>query len=256
MSYYRYVKKPVKIPGLKPPRWRRLLSPILITVGSLMLANVSWPIIYYQVFTAPALQKTEFVSPVPVSQLGNAAYLSQNLVPTPVNPQVLGVDLDYTNPTVWFPSAQYGLPGTGNSYYKISIPDVNIEDAEVVVGGTNLDKSLIQYPNTALPGQLGSPVIFGHSILRQFYDPAIENPHRYISIFSKIMTLKNGSKVFIDFDGIRYTYVVKDKFEVKPEDVFILEQKYTQKELKLITCVPEGTYLRRGVVIAGLMDLE
>jgi sortase (surface protein transpeptidase) len=42
---------------------------------------------------------------------------------------------------------------------------------------------------------------------------------------------------------------------VKPEDVFILEQNYEEKTLKLVTCVPEGTYLRRGVITATL-DVE
>jgi len=70
------------------------------------------------------------------------------------------------------------------------------------------------------------------------------------------MTLKTGDRIFIDYDGIRYTYEVKDKVEVKPEDLFILEQKYSNRELKLITCVPEGTYLRRGVIVAQLVDLQ
>jgi sortase A len=66
--------------------------------------------------------------------------------------------------------------------------------------------------------------------------------------------LQNGDEIIVDFDGITYKYVVTDKFEVKPEDVYILEQRYDNKELKLVTCVPEGTFLRRGVIVAQLVD--
>ena len=68
------------------------------------------------------------------------------------------------------------------------------------------------------------------------------------------MTLDTGDEIFVDFDGITYKYVVKDKLEIKPEDIFILQQRYNNRELKLITCVPEGTYLRRGVIVAQLVD--
>ena len=70
------------------------------------------------------------------------------------------------------------------------------------------------------------------------------------------MTMKTGDRIFVDYDGIKYTYEVKDKVEVEPEDLFILEQRYSNRELKLITCVPEGTYMRRGVVVAQLVDLK
>ena len=70
------------------------------------------------------------------------------------------------------------------------------------------------------------------------------------------MTMKTGDRIFVDYDGIKYTYEVKDKVEVSSEDLFILEQQYSGRELKLITCVPEGTSLRRGVVVAQLVDLQ
>jgi sortase A len=260
MSYYRYIKGPVTV--LFPPGYRRrsrvsrILAPVMITLGSLLMANVAWPILYYQLVTAPSLRPTEFVSPLPPSTANQIASVSISPSHVSDTPQVLGNEVDYTDPSTWFPQAAFGVPGTGQAEYYLSIPSLNIESARVVVNGQDLDKNLIHYQGTALPGQLGSPVIFGHSVLRQFYNPSIDNPDRYISIFSKLMTLKNTDKIYIDFDGIRYTYEVKDRFEVKPEDIYVLEQRYTNKELKLITCVPEGTYLRRGVILAQLVNLE
>lgn len=244
-------------------RFKRLLPAILVTLGSLMIANVAWPILYYQVFISPTLAQGELMIPISQEQM---AYMSlerpQTPPPEPANPAqpgvVMGQETDFTQASNWFPSQTGGFQELMQSritHYTISIPKVDVFDAVVEIGGEDLSDSLIQYPGTANPGQLGSPVIFGHSVLRQFYNPAVSNPRRYISIFSKIMTLENGDEIFVDFDGVRYTYVVKDKFEVRPEDVYILQQRYNNREMKLVTCVPEGTYLRRGVIVAQLKDV-
>ena len=255
---YRYVKGPAEcmVAPAPPSGWRKLMGPVFITIGSIMISNVVWPIVSYQLINAPTLQRTELVAPIPKENIG----VSMNQVevaslPDNLAPPVQGAEVDYTKVSNWFPEAQQTVPEKIESY-TLSIPSLNIHNATVEIGGENLDKHLIHYAGTALPGQLGSPVIFGHSVLRQFYDPLEKNPKRYMSIFSKIMTMKNGDRIFIDYDGIRYTYEVKDKVEVHPEDLFILEQRYSNRELKLITCVPEGTYLRRGVIVAQLVDLQ
>lgn len=256
---YRYVKAPVVVVSAAPipkSRLKRLMGPMLITIGSIMLTNVIWPIVSYQVINSPGLQKTALLAPIPAEELGSSPNKAiVNREPDPVTPVAQGVDVDYTKVSNWFPSATQITPEKPGSYL-ISIPSVNITNAEAKIGGDDLNESLIHYAGTALPGQLGSPVIFGHSVLRQFYNPSEKNTNRYMSIFSKIMTMKNGDRIFIDYDGIRYTYEVKDKVEVHPEDLFILEQRYSNRELKLITCVPEGTYLRRGVIVAQLVDLQ
>lgn len=237
---------------------KRLLGPVLITFGSIMVTNVIWPIVEHQLISSPKLQKSEMVAPIPKERLYAVASppaMAQQSLEISTVPQAVGADVDYTKVSNWFPEAKQTNPDKPGSYI-LTIPEVDVFNAVVNIGGEDLDKSLIHYSGTALPGQLGSPVIFGHSILRQFYNPSEKNKDRYKSIFSKIMTLKTGDQIFVDYDGIKYTYEVKDKVEVKPEDLFILEQKYSNRELKLITCVPEGTYLRRGVIVAQLVDLK
>lgn len=239
----------------------RLLPPVLVTLGSLMIANVAWPILHYQFFISPQLAQTELLIPVSQEQVVYANPQATKIeevaqVPSTNPGAVLGQEADFTKAQNWFPSQTYTEPRESKiTHYTITIPKVDVYDAVVEIGGEDLSKSLIQYPGTANPGQLGSPVVFGHSVLRQFYNPEKSNPRRYISIFSKIMTLENGDEIFVDFDGIRYSYIVKDKFEVRPEDVYILQQRYNNYELKLVTCVPEGTYLRRGVLVAQLQDI-
>ena len=260
MPLYTYVKAPIlppptKRPPKKPGKFKRLIPPVLITLGSILIANVTWPLISYQLFTSPDIQHQNFVAPIPIDQLGNQPTPDTPSQSDPTTPLVMGSNLDYTNARNWFPTAQFAPRLQAANEYTLDIPSLDVEAAEVFIGGEDLSQGLIHYPGTANPGQFGSPVIFGHSVLRQFYNPRVDNTNRYISIFSKIMTLKTGDRIFVNYDGIRYTYEVKDKVEVQPEDLFILEQKYHNRELKLITCVPEGTYLRRGVVIAQLIDI-
>ena len=68
------------------------------------------------------------------------------------------------------------------------------------------------------------------------------------------MTLQSGDEIFLTHDDAQYKYVVRDKTEVKPEDTYILAQQFDSRKLKLVTCVPEGTYLKRGVVTAELVS--
>lgn len=236
---------------------KHLAPTILITLGSLLIANVVWPILHYQIFISPTLQKAQLITPININQtafIAPAAASNQEPA-SPLTNQALSQEIDYTKASNWFPGLSFADEHVSKiTHYTLTIPKIKIDNATVQIGGEDLSDHLIQYPGTANPGQLGSPVIFGHSVLRQFYNPTSDNPHRYISIFSKIMTLNTGDDIFIDFDGIRYKYVVKDKLEIKPEDIFILQQRYNNRELKLITCVPEGTYLRRGVVVAQLED--
>lgn len=239
--------------GNEPGRFQRLLPVVLMTLGSILLANAIWPILSYELFTAPNLRAAESVV------VGDVAVQQREyLLPTPKpTPRVVAESLDYTDLSNWFPDqvVPLAIPAQLKTY-KLSIPKVEVFDAEVAVGGTNLDKHLIQYPGTAEPGDYGAPVIFGHSILRQFYSPSIKNPRRYVSIFSKIMTLVPGDKIHITSDGVDYTYRVIGKLEVKPEDTYILEQRHDIRSLKLVTCVPEGTYLRRGIIEAQLEEVK
>lgn len=240
--------------------WRRILPSAMMTLGSLLIANAAWPIIYDQFFVAPSLSQSELLIPIPESALVYNSIVPSSLATTPISTpgpgEVLGQEADFTKASNWFPTQAYqGVRESKITHYTITIPKVDVFDAVVEIGGEDLAKNLIQYPGTANPGQLGSPVIFGHSVLRQFYNPAKDNPKRYVSIFSKIMTLESGDEIFVDYDGIKYTYVVRDKFQVKPEDVYILQQRYNAHEMKLVTCVPEGTYLRRGVLVASLKEV-
>lgn len=247
-------------------RYIQLLPAVLVTTGSVLIANVVWPILSFQLFVSPVIKPSSLTLPVsdeqkveyqpavaPVKALVNERKTSD---PLP-SPTVIEGELDYTNLSLWFPTIRMPESEIAEAKsYSISIPSLKVEDATVRIGGLNLDKNLIQYPGTANPGELGSPIIFGHSVSPIFYNPSMTNPRRYTSIFTKIMSLKKDDKIIVKYDGVTYTYRVTNKLEVKPDDTYILEQRYDVRELKLVTCTPPGTFLRRGLVFAQLEDYQ
>jgi len=233
MSVYKkvYRKKPPARFSLPPT----FFPFILIFFGFSLTAFVSLPVLYQQFIVSPLRQKIALISAAP-------------------QPQVLSAQVadSYASLSNWqLPEDLQNSSGTvqKDSSYYLSIPKLNIFRAQVALGGEDLSNSLIQYPGTAEPGQLGTSVIFGHSILRQFY-----NPTNYLSIFSTIMTLSPGDLIEIEIDGLVYTYDVIELFEVQPDDTEILRQQHNGRYLKLVTCVPEGTLLRRGIILARLLS--
>jgi len=209
------------------------LSVLALVIGLILISNAALPILYYELTNTRFTQR--LVSPL----------TSQGII--------LGEEsaVDYSNPKSWFPDAPLLPPKPSKiTHYNLSIPKLKIEDAVVQIGGEDLMKSLIHYPGTALPGQYGNTVIFGHSVLPQFF-----NPKNYKTIFSTLSKMEEGDEISVNFDGIQYRYIIRKIFETQPEDVAVLEQRYDSQWLSLITCVPPGTYLRRLIVRAQLISL-
>ncbi len=251
-----------KIP--KAVRVGAFIMPVLFLIIGLYLVGSAVVPILASYVNVDSVQVAALTAPIPQEQVMDVTPLvitkSSGVLGTEsTEVEIVAEELDYTNLSNWFaagtlPQLQSEQVNSAITEYILDIPKLNVENALVTVGGTDLNHSLVAYAGTALPGEPGAPVIFGHSVLRQFYNPSIKNPRRYNSLFSTIMTLKTGDEIYVTADGVKYTYVVNNKTEVKPEDVYILTQKYDSKQLKLVTCTPEGTYLRRGVVTAQLVE--
>lgn len=209
----------------------------LLLVGFLLFSSAAIPILRFQFFETAFKQ---IVSPVSTN------FYNQNR-------QILGdTSTDYTQLSNWFQNNEDSsgvLDRPEGKSYNLTIPKLKIENANVVIGANDLKKSLIQYAETSLPGQLGTTVIFGHSVLPQFF-----NPKSYTTIFSTLYKLKQGDEIYIDYDGVRYKYVVEELYEVEPTDLSVVEQRFDGKYLNIITCHPPGTYLRRLVIRSRIVD--
>lgn len=236
---YLYLKKTKAPPRPKVlnSKLKRPLAAGLFAIGLLVLSSAVWPLLQFQFTYATRLREV-------VNPLSSRFYNQQG--------NVLG-EVDYTQLNNWFVSnsrqLDTALPATSSNIYYLSIPKLNIENATVEIGSLDLKRSLIQYPQTALPGQFGNSVVFGHSVLPQFF-----NPKSYLTIFSTLYKLKQGDEIFIDFDQIRYKYLVEEMYEVQPTDLSVLEQRFDGRYLTLITCSPPGTYLRRLIIRTRIVD--
>jgi len=198
----------------------RITSFVMGIVGIFILTSTLFPILSYEFSSLDSF--SNYLSPVPEK---NLAVIEKS-----------GDDL--TLASNWFEGGakKEDFTELGNiDYYTLSIPKFKIENAKVSVGGEDLSENLIQYPGTALPGRMGNTVIFGHSILPQFF-----NPKNYLSIFSRLPELKKNDEIEIYYDGISYLYRVVDLVEVYPDDIEVLEQRWGDSYLSLVTCVPPG----------------
>lgn len=212
----------------------KIIAAISAFLGISLLLYIFFPILSYEL-----LASSKF-----------ATYLT----PVPIGDSVISGPVDYTKASNWFIEDD-GLNFENESKiksYTLSIPELNISDMTVNIGGEDLSESLIQYPGTALPGKTGNAVIFGHSILPQFYDPT-----DYTAIFSTLPSLEKGNQIYIEFDGINYNFVVENMFEVRPTDIEILQQNTDSSYLTLVTCTPPGHPLRpkRLIVRARLVPV-
>lgn len=214
----------------------RILAFVSFVLGLLLIGAVIFPFLSYSL---SSLRFQKLVTPIP-ENYGSELFLTNK---------------DLTKASNWFVGGARSEDFSENpkiSYYTISVPKLGIESATVAIGGEDLSKSLIQYPGTALPGKRGNSVIFGHSILPQFY-----NPKNYLSIFSTLPSLEVGDEITVSYDGIQYTYRVSSMFEVLPTDIQVLEQNLSDSFITLVTCVPPGHPLRpKRLVVRAKIDAD
>jgi sortase A len=142
--------------------------------------------------------------------------------------------------------------GTVGSDPLVIIPKINVEipvvyDVSTVDESsvdTGLERGVVHYADTALPGQDGNVVIVGHS------SNNILNPGKYKFAFTLLHDLQNGDTFYLQKDGKRYTYQVYKRYIVSPSDVSVLGLADKPATATLITCDPPGTSNNRLVVTA------
>jgi LPXTG-site transpeptidase (sortase) family protein len=119
-----------------------------------------------------------------------------------------------------------------------------LETTEEKVFQNNLHNGVVQYPGTALPGQAGNIVIFGHSSGRWWA------PGNYKFVFSLLEKLDIDDEITLDYQGIRYVYHVTAKRVVTPDNLGVLNSVPSEHKLTLLTCTPVGTNSKRLVIEA------
>ena len=64
--------------------------------------------------------------------------------------------------------------------------------------------------------------------------------YRYNEVFNELHKINLDDEIIIKTLNNEFTYVVKDIFEVNPEDTFVLDQDNEIKELTIVTCTNKG----------------
>lgn len=144
------------------------------------------------------------------------------------------------------------LPAPSGAQYSLIVDKLALKVPIILnVSGTDetiylkaVEAGVAHYANTALPGEIGNSVIFGHST---FFLLA---PGQYKTVFLKLRRLKPGDQFQIKRDSATFDYRVFRSEIVEPTDLAILKQG-TDEQVTLITCWPPGTVAKRYIVQAN-----
>lgn len=190
-------------------RWRPLISAVLVGLAYLAIT-------YNEVAIA---QVKQYISP--------GAALTTPVIVDPTTEVAIGKE-----PKLIVPKINVDIP---------VVYDVTTFDETAIQQG--LERGVVHYGNTALPGQIGNNVIVGHS------SNNFLNTGKYKFAFVLLNRLEEGDNIILHYKGTRYIYRVFNKEIIQPND-FRLVQPTTKPVVTLITCDPPGTNWRRLVVQA------
>lgn len=240
MHYYeRRERKNVK-------KYLKFLGAALVALGFGFSVYFFFPVISYQLFLAGALENNNIEVPIPKHLVASKSTDFGSLV----NSAVTSLTTDFTDARNWYPNlplAKLEEKARTIDSYLLSIPKLSIEDAYVSTKDYNLADHLVQYFGTALPGENGTAVIFGHSTIPSWF-----NPKDYKTIFATMHKIKNGDEILVNVENKTYKYKVFSILVTSPKDVNILSQSFDNSYLTLVTCTPPGTIWKRLVVRAAL----
>lgn len=243
MSYYekkknRNIKKYAKFSGAG-----------LILIGILLVFYFFFPLISYQVFLADAFEKNNIEVPIPKHEIiKNTNTDFGSLVASGIT----SLTRDYTDARNWYPDLfdkenENNTRDVAKDKYTLSIPKLKIENAYVSTIDYDLSQHLVQHFGTAMPGEAGTAVVFGHSTIPSWF-----NPKDYKTVFATLHTIKMGDEIFVNIGEKTYKYKIFSIVVTSPKDVNILSQSFDNSYLTLVTCTPPGTIWKRLVVRAAL----
>lgn len=226
-----------------------IFSTLSLIIGTTTLLWAFYPILTYQF--AHLFSFSQELSPLPRSVLAASLQKGLTVYNSESKPYYSSYLKDFTRVQEWFPKQPQLLTHKKKiKSYQLNISKIGVHDATVTVGGEDLAKSLVQYGDQVLPGEIGNVVIVGHSTLPQLF-----KDKDYKSIFTYLPSIEKGDKIQAFINGFTYEYEVYDMFVVDPSEVWVLDPKSEDAALTLISCVPPGTVWKRLVVKSMLTRL-
>jgi len=111
-----------------------------------------------------------------------------------------------------------------------------------------LTRGVAHAKGTALPGESGNIFIFAHS------SADLLEASRYNAVFYLLSKLEAKDKIYLFYQGRKYSYEVAERKKVEAAEVSFLQKDTPQNQLVLMTCWPPGTIMKRLVVVAKPAD--
>jgi sortase A len=230
------MKSPQKIAGL-----------LLVGVGFITLLFFFFPILSWHVYFSKALATNTYEAPVPKSMVVTP---DSNSFQTLLTSGVSQLTTDFGDARNWYPKLEGSLNKAKISEYLLSIPKINVENAVVSTTSYDLEKHLVQYAGTVVPGENGTAVIFGHSTLPQLY-----KKDNYKTIFANLHKVKVDDTLIVSVGDVKYTYTIYAIAITEAEDTNMFSQSFDNSYITLVTCTPPGTLWKRLIVRARLEKL-
>lgn len=224
-------------------KYIRILGSFFVVFGIIFFAYFFFPLFSYQVFLANASEGSIEV-PIPkylvAKKNGNLGSL--------ISERIASITTNYNDARNWYPDVEAPEQEEKKvDSYLLSIPKLKIENAEVSTKDYDLANHLVQYFGTALPGEPGTAIIFGHSTIPAWFDPK-----NYKTIFATLHTIKVGDEIDATVDGKSFKYKIFSIEITTPEDTNMFSQSFDHSYITIVTCTPPGTIWKRLVVRAAL----
>jgi LPXTG-site transpeptidase (sortase) family protein len=132
---------------------------------------------------------------------------------------------------------------------NLEIPKLNISAPLILAKDESqvkwdLDRGVVLYPKSALPGEPGQTIILGHS------SPLNWPNIKYDWVFSRISELEENDEIFLYFNRQKFTFRVKNKIFLEKGGELPKDLTGSRNTLILISCWPPGKDLRRIAVVA------
>ena len=155
-------------------------------------------------------------------------------------------------PSAPAPKAQYPYSDKENS---LEIPRIGITSPLIIAQSANnialekdLDKGVVYYPGSVLPGEAGQIVVLGHSAPPNW-------PHiKHDWVFSDINNLNMNDQIILYFNNKQYIYLVKKKNIIQKGQELAFDGA-SHNMLTIVSCWPPGKDYQRIAVQAELQEM-
>ena len=129
----------------------------------------------------------------------------------------------------------------GDEIGIIEIKSVNLKN--VIVESTDkkyLNHHVCHFENSAMPGEDGNFALAGHS-----------STYYYNQVFNELHKVKIGDEIIIKTINDEFTYTITETIVVESDEIEVLDQDMTKKEITLVTCNNGGKqrFIVKGEVL-------